>query len=64
MYMIYCKHKDDKKFSPLDFNGGTQVTNLIYATMWNESQKNNAMKLVRDLNKDNPTWIFELREKT
>ena len=39
MYRLYAKFPGDKRFAPVDWNGGTQVVNLIYATLFTPEEK-------------------------
>ena len=56
---IYGKHTGQKRFAAMDLTEGTQVANLIYATVfYNEDE---VKKVVNNLNANNPDWIFEFR---
>jgi len=39
MYRLYIKLPTDKRFKPVDWNAGTQVGNLIYATLFTEAER-------------------------
>jgi hypothetical protein len=60
MYRLYVKLPDSKRFSPVDWNTGTLVTNLIYATLFTEQEK--AHLIANDLaHPDNAHITFEFR---
>ena len=62
MLMIYGKYKTDKRFSPMDMNMGQPVRNKIYATMYDDGQKDRLEMSLKTLNTENPDWEFELRK--
>lgn len=39
MLIVYGKHKNEKRYSPMDMNMGQPVRNLIYAAMYDDSKK-------------------------
>lgn len=61
MLMIYGKHKDSRFFLPMDMTNGVPVTKKIYATVYEDSQKEKLKSLVETLHKDNKDWKFEIR---
>lgn len=61
MLMIYGKYKTDSRFSPMDMNMGQPVRNRIYATVYEDGQKEHLTKSLEQLHKENPDWKFELR---
>ena len=44
-YRLYCRTPGDRRFKPVDWNGGTQVTNLIYATLFNQDEVDHLRKV-------------------
>ena len=63
MYMLYGKTEQDKRFSPMDYNRGVQVVNLIHAKLFTEDEKQKLESMLPDLMKINPEWTFEIRKK-
>ena len=47
-YRIYARALGQNKFKPMDLAEGTQVTNLIHATLVSESQLPRVMSLLED----------------
>jgi len=62
-FLVYAKHKDDKKYRAMDISKGKQVTNLIKATQWPLARLPDLGDHVKMLNEDNPDWDFEIRRK-
>jgi hypothetical protein len=60
-YMIYGKHRNDKRFKPLDYSEGIFVTNRIYASMFREYELPRVKKAVDFMNKNNKDYMFEVR---
>ena len=60
-YRLYAKHETDKRFKPMDFNRGVQVTNLIYATIFDDCKYDELKKEVEFMTKMNPEYTFEIR---
>ncbi len=59
-HRIYGKHKNNKTFKPMNMREGKRVTNLIYASMFNESD---AKKCLADIQcPENSDWEFEIRK--
>lgn len=57
-HRIYGKHKTNKTFKPMDMRQGKRVTNLIYASMFNE---NEAKKCLADIQcPENNEWQFKI----
>lgn len=61
MLIIYAKHKDSSTFRPMDMTEGVPVTNKIYATVYDDDQKDRLEHLLTKLHEDNKDWKFELR---
>ena len=62
-YRLYAKGKNGKRYSAMDYNAGTMVSNLTYATLFNESQLESLKSAVVDLNKyHDGEYHFEIRE--
>jgi hypothetical protein len=38
MFRLYAKYPGQKRFQPIDWSRGIQVVNLIYATLFTESE--------------------------
>lgn len=55
-YRLYAKFDGQKQFKPLDMSTGTQVTNLIYATMIPEFN----LGILKQIIKDNSEIQFKL----
>lgn len=64
-YLIYGKQKGQKQFKPMNMGSGTQVNNLIFASVFweDETPLEKLQKYVDELNKDNPDWTFEIRKQ-
>lgn len=62
MYLIYAKHRSDNKFRPMDMTLGCPTSKLMYATMYDEKDKDKLDSLVRELSNENKDWSFELRK--
>ena len=62
MYRLYAKGKDQKQFKPMDYNGGVQVTNLIYATVFSDDQYESLKKVTKELNEYHDEYVFEIRK--
>ena len=59
-YRLYCKTPEDKRFKPVDWNGGRQVANLIHATIFTEAERDHQERV--DLaHPDNSRFEFEFR---
>ena len=61
MYRLYAKCEGDKTYKPVDWNGGRQVTNLIYATLFTEEEKK-TLERVDLAHPDNAEISFEFRK--
>lgn len=61
MLMIYGKYKSDKRFAPMDMNSGSPVSNKMYATMYNDKEKDRLENQLLNLMINNPDWKFEVR---
>jgi hypothetical protein len=58
-WRLYAKHVDEKRFKPVDWKNGTTVTNLLYATIFNDEEK---LRVQPDLdNAANEEFNFEWR---
>lgn len=55
-YRLYAKFEGQKQFKPLDMAKGTQVTNLIYATMIPEFN----LGILKQIIKDNSETQFKI----
>lgn len=62
-YIVYGKHKNEKRFRPFDMNGNRFVTNLIHATVFESEQLPRLKKEVAYMNKYNPDYVFEIRKR-
>lgn len=65
-YRIYGRKPREKRFKAMDMNRGIQVNNLIRATVYwavTESKLERLQALCKQLEEDNPGWVFELRER-
>ena len=61
MLIVYGKEKTAKKFKAMDMSLGQFVSNLIYATMFQEEQREELQKEIDYMNKYNPDMVFEIR---
>ena len=61
MLIVYGKEKTAKKFKAMDMSLGQLVSNLIYATMFQEEQREELQKEIDYMNKYNPDMVFEIR---
>lgn len=57
-YRVYAKFEGQKRFKPLDMATGTQVTNLIHATMIPEAH----LGILKHILKDNPETEFRVEK--
>ena len=63
MYRLYAKGKDQKQFKAMDYHGGVQVNNLIYATVFGDDQLDSLKKVTKDLNEYHKNeYVFEIRK--
>lgn len=61
MLMIYGKHLPTmKKFKAMNWKAGQCVGNLIYASIFPDSNKEALEKHLEVARKDNPDWQFKL----
>jgi len=56
-YRLYGKFTGEKRFRPMDYNKGIQVSNLIHATLFTPEE----MDSLKGIHALNPEWIFEFR---
>ena len=52
VWRLYAKFKNQNQFRPLDWKTGKQVINLIYASLFNDDEKNTIEKIDIPLNSD------------
>ena len=57
-WRLYAKFKGQKQFKPVDWTTGKRVTNLIYASMFTQEEKETIEKVDIPLN---PDIKFEFR---
>lgn len=57
-YRVYAKFEGQKRFKPLDMATGTQVTNLIHATMIPETH----LGILKMIIRDNPETEFRIEK--
>jgi hypothetical protein len=57
--MIYGKHKDDKRFGPVDLAGGRVGVGLVFATLIPDLE--NAKGYADELMKQVPDFNFQVR---
>ncbi len=62
MFRIYGKKKGSKRFSPLDYEAGTFVVNLIHATLFPAHVIDRLKKSVAYMNENNKGYVFEIRK--
>ncbi len=63
MLSIYAKGPEDKKFYPMDYQEGTTVDRLIYATMWENEERGHVQGLIDAMTGMNPGFTFEIRKR-
>tara|TARA_R110000824_G_scaffold41329_8_gene123038 strand:+ start:317 stop:511 length:195 start_codon:yes stop_codon:yes gene_type:complete len=61
MFRLYAKIPGKKRFLPMDYNSGSVVINLIYATIFSEVEADKLRKEIPILEDINPGWKFQLR---
>ena len=61
LYLVYGSYKGGK-FKAMDVNAGVQVGNLIYATMFYPESLDSLKSELKQIEKDNPDWKFEVRK--
>jgi len=59
-HRIYGKYKYDKQFRPMNMREGKQVGNLIYASMFSESEAKKCLEEIQC--PENSDWVFEMRK--
>ena len=57
-FRLYGKFGGEKRFKPMDYNKGEQVTNLIHATLFTTEE----VESLKGIDAINPEWTFEFRE--
>ena len=60
-YRLYSRMPGQKRFKAMDYNAGTQVGNLIYATFFTEAEAAKLEDELDALEEINPGWKFEIR---
>ena len=53
---------EKKRFLPMDYNAGTVVINLIYATIFTEKEADKLRTEIPALEELNSGWKFEVRK--
>lgn len=61
MLLIYAKHRGDKKYRPMDTTLGVPVNNLMYASVYEDSDRDRLNHLLVELREENKDWKFEIR---
>lgn len=61
LYLVYGSYKGGR-FKAMDLNAGVQVGNLIYATMFYPESLDRLKVELKQIEKDNPDWTFEIRK--
>lgn len=59
VYIVYGS-LNDGKFKPMNMESGIQVTNLIYASIYEKSDLEKLKNYIEGLNKNNPSWKFKI----
>ena len=62
MFRIYAKMPEKKRFLPMDYNAGTVVINLIYATIFTAKEADKLRAEIPALEELNSGWKFEVRK--
>lgn len=63
VYIVYGKHKNDKRFKPFDMKNNKFVINLFYASLFFEKDLKDLTNEVEYMNKYNENFVFEIRTK-
>jgi len=58
-HMVYGKHKDDKRFGPVDLHGGKIGVGLVFATLIPDVKR--AKAYVDTLMAECPDYTFQVR---
>jgi hypothetical protein len=58
-YMVYAKHKDDKRFDPVDFKSGHVGVGLAFATLIPDVEK--AKTYATKLKEECPDFAWQVR---
>ena len=58
-YMIYSKHKDDKRFGPMNLADGKVGVGLVFATLIPDEEK--AKEYADKLTEQCPDFAFQVR---
>lgn len=61
-YRLYAKLIGQPKFKAIDIEGGTQVNNLIYATMIPQEKLGALRELIKMESIDNPDVQFKIKK--
>lgn len=61
MLLIYAKHKGGSKYHPMDMTLGVPTNNLLYASMYEDSDRDRLEHLLVELREENKDWEFEIR---
>lgn len=61
-HRLYAKSPGDKRYSPMDYNAGHQVINLMFATLFSPEETQRLEAELPKLHKENPGWKFMIRK--
>lgn len=61
MLMIYAKHHGSSRFYPMDMSEGVPVKNKLYASVFDNSDRDRLETACRELKEENKDWDFEVR---
>ena len=62
LYIVYGKHKEMKRFRPMDMKENDFVLNKIHASTFTETELTALEKEVEYMNRKNSHYTFEIRK--
>ncbi len=62
MLRIYGKKKNAKRFKAYSNTAGALVTNLIYADIYEDTQRDDLDQYVAELHDLNPDYLFKIKQ--
>ena len=62
LYIVYGKHREMKRFRPMDMKENDFVLNKIHASTFTESELSDLKNEVNYMNDKNPHFTFEIRK--
>lgn len=62
MLAIYGKMEGQKQYKAINYKDGTQVDNLMYASLFQIEKLEQLKEIVNNLNEGNKEWNFQVRK--